>query len=314
MINTAALALAFTAGLVATVNPCGFAMLPAYLSYFMGSGDEHVSRPVALARGLRVGLVVSSGFVVVFGLAGVLLTLGLQSLITLLPWLALLVGVGVFGLGVAMVRGFYLNVRLPGTRGGKKERTNRSMFVFGVSYAIASLSCTLPVFLSLIPVNLSQQSLVGGTLTFVVYGLGMATVLVFITLMMAVGRDSIVRRVRQSARYINTASGVILIVAGLFIVWYWATILMAGGAAAGQTGLVRFVDQISSAATDLIGSNVRTVSAILILVVGGTILYLAGSRVFGDPPAGGAAAPPDSGELASGPPVTDDPGAVDAMR
>ena len=30
------LALAFSAGMIATVNPCGFAMLPAYLSYFLG--------------------------------------------------------------------------------------------------------------------------------------------------------------------------------------------------------------------------------------------------------------------------------------
>ena len=37
---TAALTLAFSAGMVATLNPCGFAMLPAYLSYFMGLQDE----------------------------------------------------------------------------------------------------------------------------------------------------------------------------------------------------------------------------------------------------------------------------------
>lgn len=280
MINTAALALAFTAGLVATVNPCGFAMLPAYLSYFTGAADDDVSRPVALARGLRVGLVVSAGFVVVFGISGLLLTLGLQSLIDVLPWLALLVGAGVLVLGVAMVRGFYLNVRVPGMRAGKKQRTNRSMFLFGISYAIASLSCTLPVFLSLIPANLTQESLLGGTLTFLVYGLGMSTVLIFITLMMALGRDSIVRRMRQSGKYINTVSGVILIAAGLFIIWYWATILAAGGVAAGQNAIVRFVDEISARLTNLIGSNPRPVAALLILVIGGVLLYITGHRVF----------------------------------
>ena len=33
--TSASLTFAFTAGLVATINPCGFAMLPAYLSYFL---------------------------------------------------------------------------------------------------------------------------------------------------------------------------------------------------------------------------------------------------------------------------------------
>ncbi|MGD9755164.1 MAG: cytochrome c biogenesis protein CcdA, partial [Acidimicrobiia bacterium] len=36
----APLALAFAAGMLATVNPCGFAMLPAYLSYFVGLEDD----------------------------------------------------------------------------------------------------------------------------------------------------------------------------------------------------------------------------------------------------------------------------------
>lgn len=31
---------AFGAGMVSTVNPCGFAMLPAYLSLYMGAKDS----------------------------------------------------------------------------------------------------------------------------------------------------------------------------------------------------------------------------------------------------------------------------------
>ena len=79
MINAADLGLAFTAGLVATVSPCRFVMLPAYVSYFIGSDtDRPLSRPAALTRRLAVGGVVSLGFVTVFGLAGLLLRLGLN--------------------------------------------------------------------------------------------------------------------------------------------------------------------------------------------------------------------------------------------
>lgn len=282
MINTAALLIAFTAGLVATVNPCGFAMLPAYLGFFLGSDDQSEDRMSAVARGLRVGATVSAGFIVVFGIAGVLLTLGLRSLIDALPWLALIVGVGILVLGIAMVRGFYLNVRMPGVRGAKKEQTTRSMFLFGISYAIASLSCTLPVFLSLVPANLSQENVVGGVLTFVVYGIGMSTVLMFLTLAVALGRDSIVRRLRSSARYVNTISGVILIAAGIFIIWYWTTILAAGGVAAGQNGLVRWVDSVSSDLTTFIGENARLVGGTLFLVIGLSGLAAFGRRVLAD--------------------------------
>ena len=143
---TALLATAFAAGLVATVNPCGFAMLPAYLSYFLGDETER-SRPVALARALRISGLVSLGFLVVFGAAGVLLTLGVRAIVTFIPWLALAVGVALVVFGVAVYRGRYLTVSLGS---GRVNRT--SVFGFGVSYAVASLSCTLPIFLSLVTV------------------------------------------------------------------------------------------------------------------------------------------------------------------
>jgi cytochrome c biogenesis protein CcdA len=81
----APLGLAFAAGLVATLNPCGFAMLPAYLSYFMGldesadgSGDQVGGN--AVAEALRVGGVVSVGFLVVFGVTGLLINAGPSSI------------------------------------------------------------------------------------------------------------------------------------------------------------------------------------------------------------------------------------------
>ena len=63
---------AFALGMVALINPCGFALLPAYLGFFLGLDDaEHErSRLVALNRAQIVGLTMSVGFLVVFGLLG----------------------------------------------------------------------------------------------------------------------------------------------------------------------------------------------------------------------------------------------------
>ena len=155
----APIALAFAAGMVATVNPCGFAMLPAYLSYFMGlDGDESRSRPSAVRSALVVGGVVSLGFLVVFGTTGLLITAGFRSVIDWIPWLALVIGIGVIGLGIALLRGFDLNVSLPKAKRGRKDRDVRSVFVFGVSYAVASLSCTLPVFLTVVAGQVIRQA------------------------------------------------------------------------------------------------------------------------------------------------------------
>ena len=65
------LLLAFSTGMVATINPCGFAMLPAYLSYFLGLDDRSDTPRAGVLRALAVGLSVSAGFLVVFFLLGV---------------------------------------------------------------------------------------------------------------------------------------------------------------------------------------------------------------------------------------------------
>ncbi len=258
---TPLLATAFAAGLVATVNPCGFAMLPAYLSYFLGDDVER-SRPAALVRALRVGGLVSAGFVVVFGLAGVLLTAGVQAIIAFLPWLAVAIGVLMIGFGIAVLRG-----RSPTVVLGSGRVNRSSVFAFGVSYAVASLSCTLPIFLSLVAGAFTQTTLLGGATVFVAYAAGMSLVLTAITVTMAFGKDRLVRFVRGSARYVSRISGGILIVAGLFIIWYWTTILASGSVALGSNPLVRWVDGTSSAITSAIAERPVAVAAGLLVVV-----------------------------------------------
>lgn len=88
-------------------------LLPAYLSYVMGLNDESTSRATHVRNALAVGAVVSAGFLLVFGVAGVLITAGFRVVIDLLPWLAIAVGVGVIGLGIAMLFGYQLTIGLP---------------------------------------------------------------------------------------------------------------------------------------------------------------------------------------------------------
>ncbi|MEE8331035.1 MAG: DUF3179 domain-containing (seleno)protein [Acidimicrobiia bacterium] len=264
----APLALAFGAGLVATMNPCGFAMLPAYLSYFVGLDGEDTSRPAALRRALIVGAVMSSAFLVVFGITGIAITAGFRAVIDWIPYIALAVGFGIVVLGIAMLRGFELNVRLPKAKRAGKGNNLRSVFGFGISYALASLSCTLPVFLSVVATNLTATNLVSGTATFLVYGLGMAFMLMTVTLGVALGKQSIVGRLRSSARYINRIAGGVLVLAGGYIVWFWGTNLASGAGALNNSGAFRFTETLSQRATEIFGEN----AAVWGFIFGGIIV------------------------------------------
>ncbi len=256
---TALLSTAFAAGMVATVNPCGFAMLPAYLGFFLGE-ERTVDRTGVVA------LSVASGFLVVFTVAGALISLGLRAVVGAIPWLALAVGVGLVIVGVAQLAGRRLLPTVPGVSRARKSGSVGGMFVFGVSYAVASLSCTLPIFLSLVGGIVSADSLTTSVLAFAAYGAGMATAVTGVTFVVAGGKMGMMARIRRLARHLDTISGVVMTAAGGLIVWYWATVLSGDGVALGGTGLVRWIDQTSATATGFLGRNAGAAAVVVVAI------------------------------------------------
>lgn len=219
--TTHAVAVAFGAGMVATINPCGFAMLPAYLSYFLGLDDPSVDSRTSVLRAIAVGAVVTLGFVVVFAILGVLvqgLALPIEEHV---PWATLVIGAALVVLGIAMLAGFQPTLALPKLERGGDTRTLWSMFLFGLSYAIASLSCTLPIFLVTVLGVFSGDSFLDGLSVFVAYGLGMGVLLTAITVALALARHSVVRRLRSAMGQVQRIAGGLLVLAGGFLV-YWA--------------------------------------------------------------------------------------------
>ena len=120
-------------GMVATVNPCGFAMLPAYLSYFLGLEGAEADAEAGVARAFRVTLALAAGFLAVFGLAGALLELTSLPIYENVRWISIVIGSGLVVLGTAMLFGFEPTVRLPRLDRGGRDRTVRSMFVLCLS-------------------------------------------------------------------------------------------------------------------------------------------------------------------------------------
>ena len=261
----APLGLAFAAGLVATVNPCGFAMLPAYLSFFLGLEESDSDGRAGLAGTLRVGGIVSLGFLVVFGLAGLLINVGARAIIDWIPYLALAVGVVMILLGIAMWRGYEVNAGFLKVHGGTAGRDSRSVCTFGIAYAVASLSCTLPVFLSVVVGSIASANFLAGFLTYIAYGAGMSALLMGVTLAVAFAKHGIVGRLKSMLRHVQRVSAAFLIIAGVYITWFWIDDLSSG--AGEQGGPARVVDGWSASLTNWIQAN----SATLGLLLGGSV-------------------------------------------
>jgi cytochrome c biogenesis protein CcdA len=265
-------------GMVATVNPCGFAMLPAYLSYYLGLGDEARDDTdgsgASLGQAARVALAVSAGFLAVFVVAGTLVEVLDAPVFEYAPWVSVLAGLALLVLGVAMVAGYELAVRLPKLHAGRRTRTVRSMFVFGVSYAVASIGCSLPLFLTAVAGTIDNDSLTDGVAAFAVYAAGMALTLTTLTVTLATARTSVVQFLRQSQRYVNRVAGGLVALAGAYVAWYGALELRNYRSSGGNVPSSAVTDRMTALSAD-ITSRINSVGSVRLAVVLALVLALA---------------------------------------
>jgi len=204
--------------MAATVNPCGFAMLPAYLAMFLGEEDQPGSAGVG--RAFAVSATLTAGFVAVFGLFGLAIAPLAVSIERYLPWATIVIGIALVGMGIALVMGRQLTLHTPKLAKGGTDGGLRSMFLFGVSYAVASLSCTIGPFLAVTSTTLRSQNALSGIAMFVVYALGMGLVVTGLTVGVALAKAGLLSRLRRAMPYVNRVSGVLLLVAGAYVAWY----------------------------------------------------------------------------------------------
>ncbi len=223
---------AFGAGMVASMNPCGFALLPAYLGLYLrvdarSARQSRLHRP--FARAATISLMMTAGFVVIFGTTGLVLSLATTVIARFLPWLGLLIGVLLIAAGGRMLGGALLYARLGEQVAGRlgqdaRQLSVRGYLAYGLAYGTASLSCTLPIFLTIVGSALAAGGFAAAALQFVLYALGMGFVISLLTFSTVFFEYAVIRRVRALGQYLHPISAVLLLMAGAFVVYYWLTL------------------------------------------------------------------------------------------
>ena len=270
-----ALAAALTAGMLAAFNPCGFALLPGYLALFLGDSAQ-ASRGRAISRSLAVSGALTAGFVVVFGIVGLIVTFAAWRITAYTPYLTLIVGPLLVLLGIWLLLGRELKLRLPRMK-GTVSANPAGMFIYGMIYATVSLSCTLPIFLIAVAGSLRSDSVLGGASVILAYALGMGLVMTVLTLAVALARTSIVSTSRNLVKYINRVSGALLVLAGGFLTSYGYSEIQLLRGSEGATLPDSFVNSWLSELTtfiDRVGG--ATIALVVLALIAGliTALYL----------------------------------------
>ena len=219
---------AFGAGMVASVNPCGFFMLPAFLSYHMTQEEEQAELQPAyqrLLRALTLGGVATGGFIAIFALVGYVISLGGRWLIDIFPAAGLAIGIGMVVLGLWLLVTHKLIGIMAASRVSITHRKNlRNVFLFGIVYAVASLSCTLPIFLVVVGSALASEGFVDSFAQFISYALGMGSILIMVTVGAALFKGAVTGFIRGVLPHVHSASSLFLVGAGGYIIFYWVTI------------------------------------------------------------------------------------------
>lgn len=241
------IALALVAGGLATINPCGFALLPALLSFYVGADEESLPRaPTRALQGLVVGLVVTAGFLSVFAAIGIPITYGATKITKAIPWAGIAIGAVMAVAGVIVLSGKQLSLSVRTPTATRRERRARTMFLFGMAYAVASLACTLPIFLALIGASLATTGAAAGLVVFASYGLGMAIVLMALSVGAAFVRGGLARTLKRLVPYMNRVAGALLVIAGAYLTYYWSRLQFSSLQVFSEDPLVGVVDGFSA--------------------------------------------------------------------
>ena len=220
MIDAAALSFALGAGLVAALNPCGFAFVPGYLGLVITGYHQDTSRAMAVARALMATVAMSAGFLTVFGVFGLLVSPLIASAQKYLPFATVVIGLVLIAMAVWLLAGRDITFLLPKSTRGMPTAHLGSMYGYGVAYAIASLSCTVAPFLALVGTSFRHGSALAGVLAFGAYAAGMAITVGVAAVAVAIAGSSAGRIARRILPHAGRIAAVMVGLTGLYVTYY----------------------------------------------------------------------------------------------
>src|SRR5439155_14360255 len=146
----------------------------------------------------------------------------------------------------------------------KRERGLGAMLLFGVDYGAASLGCTLPLFLTLIAASSGPDKLT----VFAAYAAGTAVVLTALAVLVALAREGVARALRPVLPHMSRIAGVLLMIAGGYLAYYWARLRFGNTATVADDPVVSFAIRFTG--------HIRTFAdgrgSTIVAVAGGIVL------------------------------------------
>jgi cytochrome c-type biogenesis protein len=271
--QTVPISVALVAGALVALNPCSLPLLPPFLSYYLGVDRERLPRARSgLGQGLIVGALLTAGVVGVFVVVGLPLVYGAGRVAAAVPWLGLAVGVLAALAGVVSLGGQTPILRpLPNALPFRSARRWLRPLMFGIGHGVASLGCSLPVFLAFVAAALSVHGGGSALVVFVAYAAGIAVTMLSLVAVATLLREGLLRRIAPLAAGLQRASGLLLLLAGAYLAYFWARLELGDSRTLADDPIVGAATRYSARMQSLAGrlgiSFVLSLALLLLLAV-----------------------------------------------
>ena len=246
---------AIGAGVMVFFSPCSFPMLPGYMSFYLANKKQRVGEfnEKAARETLPDGLAAAAGLMGVLLLIGILLVPFVSVIGGFIPVLELVVGILILTMGVIMVMEYDsekivrpfrnlmsaiassqpMMIAKGGIESGIKATTGKEfsfssgeagtrtgLFWYGVAYGSAAAGCVAPVVVGLLSASISK-GIITGLLVFLIFSATAGALMVAFTMVVAASESTIVDKLKASTRQIEMAGGMVMIIVGLYLMYYF---------------------------------------------------------------------------------------------
>ena len=219
MASETVLTVAFVAGIFATFNPCGFAMLPAYLSLAILDSAEKSNRAIQVVKALKFSGLMGLGIVGVFSLFSLVIfpiSTGIQRY---LPYVTTVIGLAIVIFGLALIFRGPLLMKKIWSPNVSPTGDWRSFILYGVTFALGSISCTIGPFLAVTSTTLGG-TYIDSLLSYIFYGLGFTVTIAALAISTALSRDFLIKRIRGARGLLEKIMGGLMVLVGVYLIYF----------------------------------------------------------------------------------------------
>jgi cytochrome c-type biogenesis protein len=248
---------AIIVGIGTFFSPCSFPLLPGYMSYYLGFEGSNKIR-----RALFGGAVTASGIALLFIVIGLVVGLSGYAITPYVIFIEPFIGILIILLGIILLTNYsvpfhiitnpvkkqFLKLQKYISKNQKSEiekkinqendfgnskiesnneRSYYKLFFYGIAYGGAAAGCTAPLIIWLIITAFTTGGFLNAIYIFIISAFVMAILMIFITLLTALSVGNFLQKLKISTVWIKRASGLILIIVGIYLLVYYYPLIIA---------------------------------------------------------------------------------------